>query len=66
MAKAKSKSTPTVSTSALMTEVSVKFQDIPKKVTKEVLQYFLNSIEEHVVAGAKVRIDKLGILHMTD
>lgn len=67
MATTKKKSTSTtISTSTLMTEVAVKFDAIPKKMTKEVVQSFLSAIEDHVAAGSKVRIDKLGILHMKD
>jgi len=68
MATAKNKkiSVPTMSTAALMVEVAGKFSEIPKKVTKEVLQSFLGSIEEHVATGAKVRLDKIGILLVKD
>src|SRR4051812_20708597 len=66
MAKAKKKSVPTVSTSTLMTEVAGKFDNIPKKTTKEVLASFLEAIEESVATGSKVRIDKLGILQVKD
>ena len=68
MAKAKSKtnSTPTVSTSTLMSEVAGKFDSIPKKIIKEVLASFLDTIEESVATGNKVRVDKLGILQVKD
>lgn len=66
MAKANKNSVQTVSTAILMTEVAEKFQDVPKKITKELMQTFLNSIEEHVAAGARVRIDRLGILQTKD
>ena len=66
MAKAKSKSAPTISTSVLMTEVAAKFQDVPKKMTKEVIQSFLEAIGDSVATGSKVRIDKLGILQVKD
>ena len=56
----------TVSTSSLVMEIANKFDAIPKKMTKELVQTFLSSIEEHVAAGKKVRIDKLGILQMKD
>ncbi len=65
-AKNKVKSAPTVSTSSLMAEVAAKFDSIPKKMTKEVITSFLEAIEEGVVSGNKVRIDKLGILTMKD
>jgi DNA-binding protein HU-beta len=66
MAKAKKSASATISTSVLMNEVAVKFDAIPKKMTKEVVQSFLGAIEDHVAAGRKVRIDKLGILQMKD
>lgn len=59
-------SVPTVSTSALMKEVSGKFREVPKKITKELLQSFLEIIEGYVTSGNKVRIDKLGILQVKD
>jgi len=68
MATAKNKkiSVPTMSTAALMVEIAGKFSEIPKKVTKEVLQSFLESIEGHIATGIKVRIDKIGILQVKD
>ncbi len=66
MATAKKKSVPTTSTATLMGEIAEKFNEIPKKITKELLQSFLGSIEEHVTSGSKVRIDKLGILQVKD
>ncbi len=67
MAKAKKSSSPTISTSTLVTEVAAKFGAIPKKMTKEVILAFLSSIEEGVASGNnKVRIDKLGILQVKD
>ena len=65
-AKNKKNSAPTISTLALLTDVSAKFREIPKKITKELLQSFLGSIEEHVAAGSKVRIDKIGIIQAKD
>ncbi|WP_281276270.1 HU family DNA-binding protein [Fluviispira sanaruensis] len=56
----------TVSTSALTVEVSTRFDQLPKKLTKEVIAAFLDAIEDHVAAGKKVRIDKLGILQVKD
>ncbi|KAB8037036.1 HU family DNA-binding protein [Silvanigrella paludirubra] len=56
----------TVSTSALTVEVSSRFDQLPKKLTKEVIAAFLDAIEDHVAAGKKVRIDKLGILQVKD
>ena len=59
-------SVPTVSTSALVAEVSGKFSEVPKKITRELLQSFLETIEGHVSSGSKVRIDRLGILQVKD
>ncbi len=56
----------TVSTSILTTEVSSRFDQIPKKMTKEVISAFLDAVEEYVATGNKVRIDKLGILQVKD
>jgi DNA-binding protein HU-beta len=56
------KSVQTVSTSQVMAEVAQKFDDLPKKVTREVIADFLNLIESSVIDGHKVRLDKLGIL----
>lgn len=60
------KKVSTVSTSTLMTEVSSGFDQIPKKVMKEVITAFLDAIEDYVASGKKVRIDKLGILQVKD
>lgn len=57
---------PTISTLLLLNNVAAKFDKIPKKITKDLLQSFLGKIEEHVTSGDKVRIDKLGILHVKD
>lgn len=62
----KNKSNPTISTAVLMAQVAEKFNDVPKKMTKEIVHYFLNSVENSVVSGAKVRLDKLGILTVKD
>jgi len=64
--KGGSKSGSTISTSILMNEVATKFDSIPKKMTKEVISSFLESIEESVASGSKVRVDKLGILQVKD
>ena len=65
-AKNSKSSVPTISTSALMAEVWGKFSEIPKKIAKDLLQSFLETIEGHVSSGSKVRIDKLGILQVKD
>ena len=57
---------PTVPTAAILASVAEKYNQIPKKMTKDILQSFLSSIENHVAAGEKVRIDKLGILAVKD
>ena len=60
------KKAPTVSTSALTSEVAGHFEQIPKKLTKEVVSTFLEIIEGYVTTGNKVRIDKLGILQVKE
>ncbi len=65
MAKSKAAS-PTVATSSIIAEVSSRFEQLPKKITKEVISAFLESIEENVAGGHKVRIDKVGILTVKD
>lgn len=64
--KPKRPTVATISTSGLISDVAGKFSDIPKKITKEVLQTFIEAIEQHVASGSKVRIDKLGILSVKD
>lgn len=65
MAKTKPVS-PTVATSSIISEVSTRFEQLPKKITKEVISAFLESIENNVASGKKVRIDKVGILNVKD
>lgn len=65
MAKNKSAS-PTVATSSIVSEVSSRFEQLPKKITKEVIAAFLETIENNVATGKKVRIDKVGILTVKD
>jgi DNA-binding protein HU-beta len=60
------KKVATVSTSTLTGEVASRFDQIPKKITREVITSFLNTIEDYVAEGLKVRIDKLGILQVKD
>jgi len=62
----KSKSVSTTSTSILMAEVATKFDQVPKKLTKDIVQSFLEAVETHVAAGGKVRLDRLGILQTKD
>ena len=56
----------TVSTSTLTSETAQKFEQIPKKMTKEVISAFLDAIETHLGNGMKVRIDGLGIMQVKD
>lgn len=56
----------TISTSQLIASVAQKFADVPKKVTKEVIIDFLNTIETEVASGNKLRLDKIGILQVKD
>jgi DNA-binding protein HU-beta len=65
MAKSKAASA-TVATSAIISEISTRFEQLPKKITKEVISAFLETIEDNVATGSKVRIDKVGILTVKD
>ena len=65
MAKIKNTS-PTVATSSIIAEVSARFEQLPKKITKEVIAAFLDTIENNVAGGRKVRIDRVGILTVKD
>lgn len=56
----------TVSTSQMIARVASKFDQLPKKVTKEVIANFLTTVENEVAAGKKLRIDKIGILQVKD
>lgn len=56
----------TVSTSQMVANVAAKFDELPKKVTKEVIANFLSAVENEVAAGKKLRIDKIGILQVKD
>jgi DNA-binding protein HU-beta len=61
------KKNATVSTSQLIAAVATKHDELPKKVTKELITEFLNTIEEHLVKGqSKVRLDKVGIIQVKD
>jgi len=60
------KKSATVSTLAITKEVCENFTTIPKKTTKELITAFLDAIEDYVVSGKKVRLDKLGILQVKD
>jgi len=65
MTKAKA-TKPTVATSAIISNVSSLFDQLPKKITKEVITAFLAAVEQNVAGGNKVRIDKVGILTVKD
>jgi len=52
----------TISTSQIVSAVCEKFDDVPKKVTKGVIVEFINSIEQSVLQGNKVRVDRIGII----
>jgi DNA-binding protein HU-beta len=65
MTKAKG-TKPTVATSAIIANVSSLFDQLPKKITKEVITAFLAAVEHSVAGGSKVRIDKVGILTVKD
>lgn len=56
----------TVSTSQMISTVASKFTQLPKKITKEVISDFLNTIESEVASGKKLRIDKIGILQVKE
>lgn len=56
----------TISTSQLIADVSSRFEDIPKKITKNLIVDFLATIENEVVKGHKLRLDKIGILQVKD
>ena len=58
--------TTTVSTSQIIAAVANKFTQLPKKITKEVIAEFLNTVEEKVSGGNKLRIDKIGILQVKE
>ena len=61
------KKSATVSTSQLISAVAEKHSELPKKVTKEILQEFLTVIEAEIARnGRKVRIDKIGILQVKE
>ena len=55
-----------VSTKKLIVDVANRFKEVSKKITKEVILDFLHAVEGYVASGKKVRIDKLGILHVKD
>ena len=47
--------------------VAAKHDELPKKVTKELIMEFLATIEDELVSNqAKVRLDKVGIIQVKD
>ena len=56
----------TVSTSQMISNVAEKFDQLPKKMTKEMISQFLSILESEIAAGKKLRIDKIGILQVKD
>ena len=64
--KTKSAAAATTSTSSMIDSVAGQFSDITKKMTKDIIVAFLETIEDHVSKGLKVRIDKLGIMQAKD
>ncbi len=65
MPKGKSQ-TKTVATSNIVADVAARFSELPKKLTKEVITNFLETVEKSVSGGHKVRIDRVGILTVKD
>lgn len=66
MAKKLKSTLPTVPTSSIISEVSSRFDQLPKKITKGVISAFLEIIESRVAGGSRVRVDKVGILTVKD
>ena len=64
----KVKTSETVSTSSLISQVADKHLDtLPKKLTKQIVQDFLQAIEFEISSKhSKVRIDRLGIIQVKD
>lgn len=56
----------TVSTSQMISNVASQFDQLPKKITKEVIAGFLSILETEIASGKKLRIDKIGILQVKD
>ena len=65
MPKGKSTS-KTVATSNIVADVAGRFTELPKKLTKEVITSFLESVENIESHGHKVRIDRVGIWTVKD
>ena len=58
--------TSTISTNDLISAITKRCGDIPKKAVKQVVGEFLAAIENDVSAGKRLRLDKLGILQVKD
>jgi DNA-binding protein HU-beta len=57
----------TVSTSQLISAVASKHDELPKKVTKELIVEFLAEIESELVSHqSKIRLDKVGIIQVKE
>ena len=56
----------TVPTSEIISKISSRFNQLPKKMTKELISSFLDQISTNVMSGRKVRIDGVGILTVKD
>lgn len=56
----------TVSTSEMISTVASRFEQLPKKITKEVIAGFLTLVETEVTSGKKLRLDKIGILQIKE
>jgi len=56
----------TVSTSQMIAMVAEKFDQLPKKLTKQLISDFLGAIESGIASGQKLRIDRVGILQVKE
>lgn len=60
------KNTGTISTSQLIALVAERFDTLPKKITKDIISDFLETVETAVSEGKKLKLDKLGILEVKE
>jgi DNA-binding protein HU-beta len=66
------KTRTTVSTSKLIAAVGTQINEvlaekklsIPKKIVKDIIQGFLETIEDNITNGKKLRLDRIGILQV--
>jgi len=56
----------TISTSQVIASVASRFDQLPKKLTKEVIADFLGTLETEITSGKKLRLDKIGILQVKE